>query len=80
MSLTPEQESELKEFLGRLGHELRAPLTSIQGYADIMLLSDPETVSPDILEMAEYIKDNCGHILTIIEEIKNLQQLLDNAS
>ena len=77
MSLTPEQTEELKAFLRTLSHELRDPLTSIQGYAEAILLSTDAEKDQEIQEFAQSIIANSRKMLALIDEIKLYRQMLE---
>ena len=74
MSLTPEQTEELKVFLRTLSHELRDPLTSIQGYAEAILLSTNDQNDKEIQEYAQSIIANSRKMLGMIDQIKLYRQ------
>lgn len=75
MSLSPEQKQELAEFFGKISHQLRSPLMSIQGYADLILLAPAEDISPELRSFAESIKENCKLMQDTITEIKDHELL-----
>jgi signal transduction histidine kinase len=77
MSLTPEQTEELKAFLRTLSHELRDPLTSIQGYAEAILLSTEDQQDQEIQEFAQSIIANSRKMLALIDKIKIYRQILE---
>ena len=78
MSLTPEQTQELKTFLRTLSHELRDPLTSIQGYAEAILLSTDHQEDQEIQEFAKSIISNSRKMLGVIDQIKTYRQILED--
>jgi signal transduction histidine kinase len=80
MSLTPEQIKELKAFLRTLSHELRDPLTSIQGYAEAILLSTDHQGDQEIQEFAQSILSNSRKMLALIDQIKIYRQMLEEQS
>jgi signal transduction histidine kinase len=77
MSLSPEQTQELKTFLRTLSHELRDPLTSIQGYAEAILLSTSDQEDQEIQEFAQSIVTNSRKMLGLIDQIKLYRQYLE---
>jgi signal transduction histidine kinase len=77
MSLTPEQEQELKEFLGKLTHGLRSPLASIVGYSELILMDEEANLSADVRQDVEAINMNCNIMQEIIEKIQEYQHLFD---
>ncbi len=60
------------EFLANMSHEIRSPMTSILGYADILLahLDDP-----DDIECVKTIKQGGNHLLELIGDILDLSKL-----
>ena len=62
-----------REFSANVSHELKTPLTSIVGYAEIMKngMVDPKTVP----EFAGRIYDESGRLIKLIEDIINLSIL-----
>jgi signal transduction histidine kinase len=80
MALTPQQAQELKEFLRTLSHELREPLTSIQGYADGILLSLEDCRDEEIQEFAQAIQANSRKMLALIDQIKVFRAYLEESS
>ena len=61
------------EFLGNVSHELKTPLTSISGYAEIMKngLVKPE----DMTGFAERIYNEASRLITLVEDIIKLSKL-----
>ncbi len=72
-----EQWEELRrEFTSNVSHELKTPLTTIRGTAEIMLggIVRPE----DTERFLKSIYDEAGRLLTLIEDILKLSQLDEN--
>jgi two-component system, OmpR family, phosphate regulon sensor histidine kinase PhoR len=63
------------DFLATVSHELRAPLTSIEGYAE--MLSDPETgsLSPPQREMLQTVRRNTSRLRNLIDDVFTLATL-----
>jgi len=64
-----------KEFLGNVSHELKTPLTSIQGYIETLIdgaLHDPK-VNIDYLHKAQNNVKRLGSIVNDLEQINNLE-------
>ena len=61
------------EFLGNVSHELKTPLTSISGYAEIMMngLVRPE----DVRGFSERIYNEASRLIVLIEDIIRLSKL-----
>ena len=62
-----------KEFSANVSHELKTPLTSISGYAEIMKsgLVKPE----DMPKFSERIYDEASRLITLVEDIIKLSKL-----
>ncbi len=60
------------EFLASMSHELRTPLNAILGFADLLLVSPRENLSPRARESLERIKRNGEHLLTLINDVLDL--------
>jgi signal transduction histidine kinase len=74
-----EQEEARKEELDRLknefvltaSHELRSPLTSVQGFAELLML-DKDSLTPRQRETVEIILDNCRHLVRLLNDLLDL--------
>ncbi len=74
-----EQEESRREELDRLkdefvltaSHELRSPLTSVQGFAELLML-DRDSLSPQQAETVEIILDNCRHLVRLLNDLLDL--------
>lgn len=62
------------EFISFVSHELRSPLTSIQGFADT-LLADPELTSEQRGEFYAIIHDESDRLLRLINELLDISRL-----
>ncbi len=60
------------EFLASMSHELRTPLSAILGFADLLLTSSKEQLSPRARESLERIKRNGDHLLGLINDVLDL--------
>ena len=60
------------EFLANMSHEIRSPMTSILGYADILLT---HLQDPDDIECVKTIKQGGNHLLELISDILDLSKL-----
>jgi signal transduction histidine kinase/CHASE3 domain sensor protein len=60
------------EFLASMSHELRTPLSAILGFADLLLTSPKEQLSPRARESLERIKRNGQHLLELINDVLDL--------
>lgn len=74
-----EQEESRREELDRLkdefvltaSHELRSPLTSVQGFAELLML-DRDSLTPQQAETVEIILDNCNHLVRLLNDLLDL--------
>ncbi len=66
-----------KDFVTNVSHELKTPLTSIQGYAET--LAQEESLSPLHRSFAEKIFRNAGQLAEMIEELFSLARLEKSA-
>jgi signal transduction histidine kinase len=67
-----EQLDRLKdEFVLTASHELRSPLTSVQGFAELLML-ERDTLSSKQVETVEIILENCRHLVRLINDLLDL--------
>jgi signal transduction histidine kinase len=67
-----EQLDRLKdEFVLTASHELRSPLTSVQGFAELLML-ERDTLTPKQVETVEIILDNCNHLVRLLNDLLDL--------
>jgi len=59
------------EFVLTASHELRSPLTSVQGYAELLML-ERDSLTPRQLETVEVILDNCRHLVRLLNDLLDL--------
>ena len=52
-------------------HELRSPLTSVQGFAELLML-ERDTLTPKQVETVEIILDNCRHLVRLLNDLLDL--------
>lgn len=79
MAAELELEEERREELDRLkdefvltaSHELRSPLTSVQGFAELLML-DRDSLTPRQAETVEIILDNCRHLVRLLNDLLDL--------
>ncbi len=73
--VTEQQESERmrREFTANVSHELKTPLTSISGYAELIEtgMARPE----DVGRFAKIITGECRRLLTLVDDILTLSRL-----
>jgi signal transduction histidine kinase len=59
------------EFVLTASHELRSPLTSVQGFAEVLMLQREE-LSPKQAETVEIILDNTRHLVRLLNDLLDL--------
>jgi two-component system sensor histidine kinase BaeS len=59
------------EFVLTASHELRSPLTSVQGFAELLLL-ERDRLSPKQAETVEVILDNTRHLVRLLNDLLDL--------
>jgi signal transduction histidine kinase len=59
------------EFVLTASHELRSPLTSVQGFAELLML-ERERLSPKQAETVEIILDNTRHLVRLLNDLLDL--------
>jgi signal transduction histidine kinase len=59
------------EFVLTASHELRSPLTSVQGFAELLML-EREQLSPKQAETVEIILDNTRHVVHLLNDLLDL--------
>jgi two-component system phosphate regulon sensor histidine kinase PhoR len=65
-----------REFTANVSHELKTPLTSISGFAEIM--RNGMVKNEDITRFAGYIYDETQRLISLVGDIIKLSQLDDN--
>jgi signal transduction histidine kinase len=59
------------EFVLTASHELRSPLTSVQGFAELLML-EREKLDPKQAETVEVILDNTRHLVRLLNDLLDL--------
>ena len=59
------------EFVLTASHELRSPLTSVQGFAELLML-EREQLTPKQAETVEIILDNTRHLVKLLNDLLDL--------
>jgi two-component system sensor histidine kinase BaeS len=59
------------EFVLTASHELRSPLTSVQGFAELLMM-DRESLTPRQIETVEIILANCRHLVRLLNDLLDL--------
>ena len=60
------------EFISQITNELRAPLSPIEGFSDILGTAELELQPEEREEMSQHIKNNSKHITKLIDELAEL--------
>jgi signal transduction histidine kinase len=56
------------EFVLTASHELRSPLTSVQGFAELLML-ERDSLTPRQVETVQIILDNCRHLVRLLNDL-----------
>jgi signal transduction histidine kinase len=59
------------EFVLTASHELRSPLTSVLGFAELLML-ERDSLTPKQVETVEVILDNCRHLVHLLNDLLDL--------
>jgi signal transduction histidine kinase len=59
------------DFVLTASHELRSPLTSVQGFAELLML-ERDSLTPRQIETVEIILDNCRHLVRLLNDLLDL--------
>ncbi|HVX33449.1 MAG TPA: HAMP domain-containing sensor histidine kinase [Solirubrobacterales bacterium] len=59
------------EFVLTASHELRSPLTSVQGFAELLMM-ERDSLSARQVETVEIILDNCRHLVRLLNDLLDL--------
>jgi two-component system sensor histidine kinase BaeS len=59
------------EFVLTASHELRSPLTSVQGFAELLML-ERDSLTGKQVETVEIILDNCRHLSRLLNDLLDL--------
>jgi signal transduction histidine kinase len=59
------------EFVLTASHELRSPLTSVQGFAELLML-DRDNLTDRQVETVEIILQNCRHLVRLLNDLLDL--------
>lgn len=64
-----------ENFLANMSHEIRTPLTSILGFTDIAFDTDGVTNDPEALDALGMVKQNCDHLLSVVNDILDVSKV-----
>lgn len=60
-----------QQFLSKMSHEIRSPLQSIIGYADLMLRTEPSK------DQVQIVSDSSRHLLDIVNQVLDYSKLVN---
>jgi PAS domain S-box-containing protein len=63
------------DLLAVISHDLRTPLSSIMGHAELLAMGVPEPLGPATLERVERIRAGAKHLVYLIDELLTLTRL-----
>ena len=63
------------EFISNVSHELRTPMTSIKGYADLLLMAAAGEVSDQQAHFLSTIKENADRLTILVNDLLNISKL-----
>ncbi len=69
------ERARMPKFISTLTHELRLPLTSIKGYADLLVKGVMGPVSDQQKQFLEVIRNNVERMATLIERVSEMGKL-----
>lgn len=62
------------EFVGLVAHDLKAPMTSIRGYADLMLMQQSQISPPHVLFL-ERIRSTVRHMEILVSDLTDISRI-----
>jgi signal transduction histidine kinase len=63
------------EFVSTVSHELRTPMTSIKGYADLMLMGAAGPMSDPQLRYLQVIKNNADRLSMLVNDLLDISRI-----
>ncbi len=63
------------EFVSTVSHELRTPMTSIKGYADLMLMGAAGQLSDPQIRYLKVIKSNADRLHDLVNDLLNISRI-----
>ncbi len=63
------------EFVSTVSHELRTPMTSIKGYADLMLMGAAGSLADSQLRYLQVIKNNADRLHMLVNDLLNISRI-----
>lgn len=75
MQLLEERDEFRRRFIANITHDLRSPLTSIQGFVETILMKDDTISSEDRLEYLTTIQDETARLNRLVDQLLELARL-----
>lgn len=72
---TDERDRLKTELMGLASHQLRTPLTSIKGYASLLMDGEAGELSDDQRELVEVIRRNTDRLTALLEDVVSLARI-----
>ncbi|MCP4415935.1 MAG: GAF domain-containing protein [Chloroflexi bacterium] len=63
------------EFVSTVSHELRTPMTSIKGYADLMLMGAAGSMTDPQLQYLQVIKNNADRLHMLVNDLLDISRI-----
>ncbi|MBN1311108.1 MAG: GAF domain-containing protein [Anaerolineae bacterium] len=63
------------EFVATVSHELRTPMTSIKGYADLLLLGAAGEISSEQRRFLEIVKNNADRLSLLVNDLLDISRI-----
>lgn len=63
------------EFISNVSHELRTPMTSIKGYADLLLMGAGGTPTEEQQRFLQTIKSNADRLAELVDDLLNISRI-----
>jgi PAS domain S-box-containing protein len=63
------------EFVANVSHELRVPMTSIKGYADLLLLGAAGDLTADQRRLLEVVKSNADRLSMLVNDLLDISHI-----
>ncbi|MEA3376776.1 MAG: response regulator, partial [Chloroflexota bacterium] len=63
------------EFVSMVSHELRTPMTSIKGYADLLLMGSAGTLNQRQEEFLTIIRNNVDRLTTLVDDLLDISRI-----
>jgi PAS domain S-box-containing protein len=63
------------EFIANVSHELRTPMTSIKGYADLMLMGAAGLPTDSQKQFLTVIKENADRLTSLVEDVLDISRI-----